>query len=84
MSGSPKAFDKVDRWSAHHVFARRISTCHVVFVRQLASSQRADAPLRAKKLGDREARRAYRTRVRMGWPGGILEGGYWDKPKGVH
>ena len=45
---------------------------------QLAySSQREDA-------GDRAARRAHRIRDRMGWPGGVLEGSGWGKPKGMH
>ena len=40
-------------------------------------SQREDA-------GDRAARRAHRIRDRMGWPGGVLEGSGWGKPKGMH
>lgn len=53
------------------IFACR--KCH-----QLAySSQREDA-------GDRAARRAHRIRERMGWPGGVLQGGDWGKPKGMH
>lgn len=40
-------------------------------------SQREDA-------GDRAARRAHRIRDRLGWPGGVLEGGGWGKPKGMH
>ena len=33
---------------------------------------------------DRAARRADRIRDRLGWPGGILEGSGWGKPKGMH
>ncbi|MDG1372118.1 MAG: hypothetical protein P8Q48_18095 [Paracoccaceae bacterium] len=40
-------------------------------------SQREDA-------GDRATRRADRIRDILGWPGGILEGGGWGKPKGMH
>ena len=40
-------------------------------------SQREDA-------GDRAARRAHRIRDRMCWPGGVLEGSGWGKPKGMH
>ena len=40
-------------------------------------SQREDA-------GDRAARRAHLIRDRMGWPGGVLEGSGWGKPKGMH
>ena len=29
-------------------------------------------------------RLADRIRDKLGWPGGILEGGYWGKPKGMH
>jgi hypothetical protein len=34
--------------------------------------------------GDRAARCADRIRDRLGWPGGILEGSGWGKPKGMH
>lgn len=37
-----------------------------------------------EKPGDRAARRADRIRDKMGWPGGILEGGDWGKPTGMH
>lgn len=33
---------------------------------------------------DRAALRANRIRERLDWPGGILEGSDWDKPKGMH
>lgn len=33
---------------------------------------------------DRAARKADRIRNRLNWPGGILEGGDWGKPKGMH
>ncbi len=33
---------------------------------------------------DRAARRADRIRERLGWPYGILDGGGWGKPKGMH
>lgn len=41
-------------------------------------------PPQREKPGDRAARRADRIRDKMGWPGGILEGGDWGKPKGMH
>lgn len=41
-------------------------------------------PSQREKPGDRAARRADRIRDKMGWPGGILEGGDWGKPKGMH
>jgi hypothetical protein len=41
-------------------------------------------PSQREKSGDRAARRADRIRDKMGWPGGILEGGDWGKPKGMH
>ena len=53
------------------IFACR--KCH----RLAYPSQREDA-------GDRAARRAHRIRDRMGWPGGVLEGSGWGKPKGMH
>lgn len=35
-------------------------------------------------LHDRAARRADRIREKLDWPGGILEGSGWGKPKGMH
>lgn len=41
-------------------------------------------PSQRETQGDRAARRADRIRDMLGWPGGILEGGGWGKPKGMH
>lgn len=41
-------------------------------------------PSQREKPGDRAARRADRIRDKLGWPGGILEGPGWGKPKGMH
>jgi hypothetical protein len=37
-----------------------------------------------ENVSDRAARRADRIRDKLGWPGGILEGSGWGKPKGMH
>lgn len=47
--------------------------CH----RLVYHSQREDT-------GDRATRRADRIRETLGWPGGVLDGGGWGKPKGMH
>ena len=41
-------------------------------------------PSQREDPGDRAARRAHRIRDRMGWPGGVLEGSGWGRPKGMH
>ena len=41
-------------------------------------------PSQRERSGDRAARRADRIRDKLGWPGGILEGSGWGKPKGMH
>ncbi len=41
-------------------------------------------PSQREDTGNRAARRAHRIRDRMGWPGSILEGSGWGKPKGMH
>ncbi len=41
-------------------------------------------PSQREKPGERAARRADRIRDKLDWPGGILEGGDWGKPKGMH
>jgi hypothetical protein len=41
-------------------------------------------PSQREDPADRAVRRADRLRARLGWPGGILEGGDWGKPKGMH
>jgi hypothetical protein len=41
-------------------------------------------PSQREDPSDRAVRRADRLRARLGWPGGVLEGAGWDKPKGMH
>jgi len=41
-------------------------------------------PSQREDTADRAIRRANRIRDRMGWPGGVLEGSGWRKPKGMH
>jgi hypothetical protein len=41
-------------------------------------------PSQREDLADRAARRADRLRARLGWPGSVLEGAGWGKPKGMH
>jgi len=41
-------------------------------------------PSQREKPEDRAVRRADRIRDKMDWPGSILEGGDWGKPKGMH
>jgi len=48
------------------------------------SCHRLAYPSQRENQMDRATRRADRIRDKMGWPGGILEGGDWGKPKGMH
>jgi hypothetical protein len=41
-------------------------------------------PSQREDLADRAVRRADRLRARLGWPGGVLAGSGWGKPKGMH
>jgi hypothetical protein len=41
-------------------------------------------PSQREDPADRAVRRADRLRARLGWPGGVLEGAGWGKPKGMH
>jgi hypothetical protein len=41
-------------------------------------------PSQSEDPADRAVRRADRLRARLGWPGGVLEGAGWGKPKGMH
>lgn len=41
-------------------------------------------PSQREKPAERAVRKADRIRDRMDWPGGILEGSNWGKPKGMH
>ena len=41
-------------------------------------------PSQPEDTADRAIRRANRIRDRMGWPGGVLEGSGWGRPKGMH
>jgi hypothetical protein len=41
-------------------------------------------PSQREEAEDRATRRADRIRDRLEWPGGVLEGGGWGKPKGMH
>jgi len=41
-------------------------------------------PSQSENPADRAVRRADRLRARLGWPGGVLEGADWGKPKGMH
>lgn len=34
--------------------------------------------------GDRASDKAWAIRERLGWPGGLLDGGDWGRPKGMH
>ena len=41
-------------------------------------------PSQSENPADRAVRRADRLRARLGWPGGVLEGAGWGKPRGMH
>jgi hypothetical protein len=41
-------------------------------------------PSQSEDPADRAVRRADRLRARLGWPGGVLEGAGWGKPRGMH
>lgn len=41
-------------------------------------------PSQRETPGDRASRRATRIREKLDWPGGILNGDNWGKPKGMH
>ncbi len=41
-------------------------------------------PSQRESASDRAVRQADKIRDKLGWPGGILEGGDWGKPKGMH
>lgn len=58
------------------LYGGAIFACRHCF--QLAYPSQRETP------ADRAARRADRIRDRLEWPGGILEGGNWGKPKGMH
>ncbi|MGR3291959.1 MAG: hypothetical protein ACU0C9_12300, partial [Paracoccaceae bacterium] len=41
-------------------------------------------PSQRECASDRATRRADNIREKLGWPGGIIEGSGWGKPKGMH
>jgi hypothetical protein len=48
------------------------------------SAASSPIPRSVKTPGIGRQRRAHRIRDRLGWPGGVLEGGGWGKSKGMH
>lgn len=63
---------------------RRVAVLYGGAVYACRHCHRLTYPSQRETPMDRAARRADKIRDRLDWPGGILEGSGWGKPKGMH
>lgn len=64
--------------------SRRVAILYCEGIFACRRCNRLTYPSQRETPPDRAVRRADRIRDRLNWPGGILEGGDWGKPKGMH